>query len=129
MEEPSLDHDRIARDILDAAFAVHRATGPGLLESVYHRFLACELTYRGISFRSEVVLPAKYRDFTVETGFRMDFVVNDLVIVELKNVEQILPVHLSQLDTYLKLSGHRLGLLINFNVPLLKQGIRRRIRA
>ena len=128
MHEPSPEQDFVARQIVDSAFAVHTATGPGLLESVYHDFLACELAHRGIPFRREVSVPTHYRQFKVETGFRMDLVVQDLVVVELKAVEQILPVHLAQLDTYLKLSGLELGLLINFKVPLIKQGIRRRIR-
>jgi GxxExxY protein len=115
----------IGRAIYDAAFEVHRQLGPGLLESVYKACLAKELALRGMSVRMEVPVPLIYRDMHLETGFRIDMLVNELVVLEAKGVEAIHPVHEAQLLTYLKLSDRRLGYLINFNVPLIKDGIRR----
>ncbi len=117
----------LGREIVDASLAVHRALGPGLLETVYEQCLVHELTQRGVLTARQVVLPLTYRDLRIEAGLRMDLVVGDLVVVELKSVEVLLPVHRSQMLTYLKLSGLRLGFLINFNVTLIKQGIHRLI--
>ncbi|HLG86462.1 MAG TPA: GxxExxY protein [Alphaproteobacteria bacterium] len=125
MTEPSAEHDRVARQVVDAAFAVHTALGPGLLESVYEQCLARELTERGIPVQRQVAVPVIYRDVRVDAGFRMDLLVDDLLVVEIKATERTLPIHEAQLLTYLKLSGHRIGLLINFNVPRIKEGIRR----
>jgi GxxExxY protein len=127
MSEPSAKHDLIAREIVDAAFAVHSALGPGLLESVYAPCLAYELETRHLLVQRQVMLPVFYRDLRLDAGFRMDMVVGDLVVLEIKATERLLPIHEAQLLTYLKLSGHRLGLLINFNVTLIKHGIRRLI--
>lgn len=127
MHEPSPEHDLVARQIVDAAFAVHSSLGPGLLESVYAQCLACELEARSIPLQRQVVLPVQYRNKRIDAGLRMDLVVAELVVVEIKAAEKILPVHEAQLATYLKLSGHRLGLLINFNVVLIKYGIKRRV--
>ena len=127
MSEPSTQHDLIAREIVDAAFAVHNALGPGLLESVYEPCLAYELQTRHLAVQRQVELPVFYRDLRLDAGFRMDMVVDGLVVVEIKATERLLPVHEAQLLTYLKLSGHKLGLLINFNVTLIKLGIRRLI--
>ena len=127
LSEPSADHDLIAREIVDAAFAVHSALGPGLLESVYEPCLACELEARHLAVQRQVTLPVFYRDLRLDAGFRMDMVVGGLVVVEIKAIERLLPVHHTQLVTYLKLSGHKLGLLINFNVILVKYGIKRLI--
>ena len=121
----SPEHDAIARDIVDSAVAVHRTLGPGLLESVYEHCLAYELQSRGYRIDRQVALPVVYRDVCLEAGFRIDILVNDLVVMELKTVERLLPIHEAQLLTYLKLSGKRLGFLVNFNVPLIKEGIRR----
>jgi GxxExxY protein len=121
----SSEHDAIAREIVDSAVAVHRALGPGLLESVYEQCLAYELQSRSYRIDRQVALPVPYRDVRLEAGFRIDILVNDLVVIELKTVERLLPIHEAQLLTYLKLSGKRLGLLVNFNVPLIKEGIRR----
>ena len=121
----SPEHDWAAHDVVDSAFAVHRSLGPGLLESVYEQCLAYELQSRGHKTERQVALPVVYRDVRLEAGFRIDILVNDLVIIELKTVERLLPIHEAQLLTYLKLSGKRLGLLLNFNVPLIKEGIRR----
>src|SRR5271157_4393182 len=118
MSEPSAEHDLIAREIVDAAFAVHSALGPGLLESVYEPCLAYELETRHLVVQRQVTLPVFYRDLRLDAGFRMDLVVGGLVVVEIKAIERLLPIHEAQLLTYLKLSGHKLGLLINFNVTL-----------
>ena len=117
--------DRIARQVVDAAFKVHSTLGPGLLESVYEVCLAHELGKRGLLVRRQVALPVSYDDIRVDAGFRIDLLVEDCLIVEIKAVEKLLPVHKAQVLTYLKLSGHRLGLLINFNVPLILEGIKR----
>jgi GxxExxY protein len=119
------DDDVLAREIVDAAFAVHKALGPGLLESVYEQCLSYELQTRGQAHQTQVGLPIRYRDITIGEGYRMDMVVGGLVIVEIKATAETLPIHQAQLLTYLKLSGIRVGLLINFNVVLIKQGIRR----
>lgn len=117
--------ERVGKATLDAAFAVHKALGPGLLESVYETCLRYELSQRGIAIRCQVQLPIVYQDIELDAGLRLDLLVEDLVIVELKAVEKHNPLFEAQLLTYLKLSGLRLGFLINFNVPLLKDGIRR----
>jgi GxxExxY protein len=101
--------------------------GPGLLESVYEPCLSYELETRHLAVQRQVELPVFYRDLRLDAGFRMDMVVDGLVVVEIKATERLLPVHEAQLLTYLKLSGHKLGLLINFNVTLIKLGIRRLI--
>jgi GxxExxY protein len=117
--------NEIARQIVDAAFAVHTALGPGLLESVYEVCLAHELRKRGLTVRQQVVLPVHYDGVRLDAGLRLDLLVNDTVIVEIKAVENLLPVHKAQALTYLKLTGCRLALLINFNVPVIKEGIHR----
>ena len=126
--EPSAAHDAAARQIVDAAFAVHSALGPGLLESVYEQCLVCELRSRNLIVARQVALPIYYRDIVIDGGLRIDLLVNDLVIVEIKAVERLLSVHEAQLLTYLKLAGKNLGLIVNFNVPLVKDGIRRIVR-
>jgi GxxExxY protein len=120
-------HEELTEAILGAAIEVHRALGPGLLESAYHECLCHELALRGIEFKRQVDLPVVYKGIRLDCGYRMDIVVEDTVVLELKCVDAILPIHEAQLITYLKLSGKRVGLLINFNVPVLKDGIRRRI--
>jgi GxxExxY protein len=119
------DLEQTATAVLDAAFQIHRAIGPGLLESVYEACMCYELSQRGIPFKTQVALPVAYREVRLETGLRLDFLVADSLIVELKSVEKIIPIYEAQLLSYLKLSGMRLGLLINFNVSLLKDGIKR----
>ncbi|WP_199175990.1 GxxExxY protein [Telmatospirillum siberiense] len=123
--EPSSAHDFVSREIVDSAFAVHKALGPGLLESVYEQCLAYELGTRGFAVARQVVSPVIYRDIRIDGSFRIDMIVNDLIIVEIKATERLAAIHQAQLLTYLKLSKRRLGLLINFNVPRLKDGIRR----
>jgi GxxExxY protein len=113
------------KEIVDAAFQVHSQLGAGLLESVYEVCIAHELRKRGLLVQSQPTLPVVYEGIRLEAGFRLDLLVEDCVVVELKAVETLLPVHKAQLLTYLKLSGYRLGLLINFNVPLIKNGIQR----
>ncbi|MGO9606201.1 MAG: GxxExxY protein [Candidatus Binataceae bacterium] len=113
--------------IIGAAIEVHHQLGPGLLESAYEQCLCHELHLRGLPFKCQVDLPVSYKGLKLDCGYKIDVVVNDEVIVELKSVERILPVHEAQLLTYLKLSGKKVGLLINFNSSLLTQGIIRRV--
>jgi GxxExxY protein len=124
-EPISAGTDRIAGQLVDAVFKVHSALGPGLLESVYETCLAHELIKRGLQVQRQIVLPVVYDNVRLDAGLRIDMLVDASVVVELKAVETILPVHKAQILTYLKLSRHRLGLLINFNVPLIKDGIHR----
>jgi len=113
--------------IIGAAIEVHRQLGPGLLESAYEQCLCHELHLRGLPFRCQIDLPVSYKGMQLDCGYKIDLIVNDEAIVELKSVEKILPVHEAQLLTYLKLSGIKVGLLINFNSSLLTQGIIRRV--
>ena len=113
--------------IIGAAIAVHRELGPGLLESVYEKCLAAELSALGLSFHRQYPVTLKYRQKVIESGLRLDLLVEDDVVVELKSVEKILPVHQAQLLSYLKLSKNKLGLIINFNVEYLKNGIVRMV--
>jgi GxxExxY protein len=113
--------------ILGAAIEVHRHLGPGLLESAYEECLCHELYLRGLSFQRQVDLPVEYKGLKLNCGYKIDLIVGDEVILELKAVEKLLPIHQAQLLTYLKLAHKRVGLLINFNVPLLTQGIIRRV--
>ena len=117
--------DQIASEIVDTAFKIHCKLGPGLLESAYEACMAYELTKRGFMVERQKSQPVNYDGLEIEVGYRLDLLVNDSVIIELKAVEQLVPIHQAQLMTYLKLSGKTLGFLINFNVPLIKQGIRR----
>lgn len=120
--------EQVGAAVVDAALAVHKALGPGLLESVYEACLIHELGLRQIPVQSQLILPVTYRDIRLEAGLRLDLLVDECVIVEVKAIEALLPVHEAQLLTYLKLTGHRLGFLVNFNVPLLKSGIKRLVR-
>jgi GxxExxY protein len=113
----------IARIVVDAAYKIHTTLGPGLLESVYRVVLKYELEKRGLQVKEEVAIPVVYETIRLELGFRADLIVNDLVIVELKSVEELANVHKKQLLTHLRLTDKRLGLLINFNVALIKDGI------
>jgi GxxExxY protein len=122
-----LVHGKITDGILAAVIEVHRVLGPGLLESVYEECLCHELGLRGLTYRRQVDLPITYKGIALESGYRLDIIVADAVIVELKCVDAILPVHEAQLLTYLRLSGRRVGLLINFNVAVAKEGIVRRV--
>ena len=120
-----LSENEIARIILDKAIKVHRTTGPGLLESAYQECLCYELRKAGLLVEKQKMLPLVYDDIKMDAGYRIDLIVNNKVIIELKSVESILPVHVAQVITYLKLSGCKLGILINFNVALLKDGFKR----
>ncbi|MFN2596893.1 MAG: GxxExxY protein [Pyrinomonadaceae bacterium] len=119
--------NRITQAIIGAAMEVHNRLGPGLLESAYQECLCREFAVRGIPFERERPLPLEYKGTRLECGYRLDLLVSGSVVVEVKSVEAIAPVHEAQLLTYLRLGGWQVGLLINFNVPLLKQGIRRRV--
>jgi len=118
-----MHENEIAKLVLDSAFKIHTETGPGLLESVYEELLAYELGKIGLSVKRQVGIPLMHESVKMEIGFRADLIVEGKVIIELKSIEAILDVHKKQLLTYLKLSGLKLGLLINFNVSLLKDGI------
>ncbi|MBE0645363.1 MAG: GxxExxY protein [Bacteroidetes bacterium] len=120
-----METESTARAIVDAAYRVHSALGPGLLESTYERVLSYELRTRGMKVETQIPVSVQYRDLFVPCGYRLDMLIHECVIVEVKAVEQTLPVHRAQLLTYLKLTSLRLGLLINFNVPLIKSGIKR----
>ena len=117
------DND-LTHSVIGAAIEVHRLLGPGLLESAYEECLAREFVLRGIAFQRQKAAPVVYKDVKLECGYRMDFVVEGRIVVELKAVEALAPVHEAIVLTYLRLSGCKLGLLINFNVPVLKDGIR-----
>jgi GxxExxY protein len=117
--------DAIASEIVDAAFKVHKELGPGLLESAYEACLEHELKKRGLDVERQKPQPVHYDGIVIDVGYRIDLLVNNSVIIELKTVEQLAPIHQAQLMTYLKLSKKSLGFLINFNVPLIKNGIRR----
>ena len=124
---PKLYHEDITEKIIAAAIDVHRALGPGLLESAYQACLARELELSGIPFEREKPLLVQYRGINVDCGYRLDFIVEGKVVVELKAVDSVEGIHEAQLLTYLKLTGCKVGLLINFNVPLLRDGIVRRV--
>jgi GxxExxY protein len=120
-----MDPNQITGNIIDAAMKVHSALGPGLLESAYEACILHELHRRDMKALSQVILPVRYEGLTIDLGYRVDLLVEDKVIVELKAVEILHPIHAAQLLSYLKLSGYQLGLLINFNVVHLKDGIQR----
>jgi GxxExxY protein len=126
-EDTEMELNRITEQIIGAAIEVHRALGPGLLESAYEECLCRELSLREIPFERQRPLPVEYKGTTLDCGYRLDLLVMGTVVVEIKAVECIEPIHEAQLLTYMKLGGLKLGLLINFNVPVLKDGIRRRI--
>ncbi|MBK9445473.1 MAG: GxxExxY protein [Betaproteobacteria bacterium] len=115
----------LASSVVDAAFKIHTVLGPGLLESAYQGCLEIELGKRGVAFASQCLLPIRYEGVVIKDAYRIDLLVSDRLVVELKSVEQLLPIHSAQLLTYLRLSGNRLGLLINFNAPRIKDGIKR----
>ncbi len=119
--------NQLTQNIIGAAMDLHRALGPGLLESAYRGCLYRELTLRGVPFEKERPLPVEYKGVRLECGYRLDLLVANTVVVEVKAVEMLAPVHEAQLLTYLRLGGWQVGLLINFNVVLLKDGIRRKV--
>ena len=117
--------DELARTVVDAGLKVHKALGPGLLESVYEQCLAHELRARSLNVKRQLALPVVYDGLTLESGYRLDILVENAVVLEVKAVDALSRVHEAQMLTYLRLSGHRLGFLMNFNVVLFKQGLRR----
>ena len=119
------ENNSLTNAIIGAAITVHRELGPGLLESVYEKCLALELTRSGHQVAAQKEIPLTYKGLALESGFRADLIVENKVLIELKSIEQVLPVHTAQVLTYLKLTGLQTALLINFNVPLLKSGIKR----
>ncbi len=119
--------NEITEAIIKAAIEVHRALGPGLLESAYEECMAHELTLQNIPFERQIPLPITYKGRQLDCGYRLDLLVANGVVVEIKAIEALQPIHDAQLLTYLKLGGWKVGLLINFNVPLLKQGIKRKV--
>jgi GxxExxY protein len=121
-----MEINQLTEKIIGAAMKVHSALGPGLLESAYQACLFHELEKQGVAVQSEVHLPVVYEDEMIDAGYRMDLLAEEQVVVELKSVEKILPIHEAQLITYLKLSNKKIGLLINFNVLHLRDGITRR---
>ncbi|HEU4951070.1 MAG TPA: GxxExxY protein [Holophagaceae bacterium] len=124
-EDAGVDFNDLTERVLGLCIEVHRQLGPGLLESAYQTCLAFELEESGLPFEREVHLPVTYKSRALDANYRLDFVVAGKVVLELKSVESLQAIHEAQVLTYLRLSGHSLGLLINFNAPLLKQGIKR----
>ena len=117
--------DPLSQKVIGAAIEVHRALGPGLLESAYEVCLCLELTKVGVTFKRQVEMPVSYKGKRIDCGYRADLIIEGTLLVELKSVDRLLPIHQAQLLTYLKLSGIRTGLLINFNSKVLKDGIKR----
>lgn len=120
----SADND-LTRKIIGAAIEVHKHLGPGLLESAYHACLAHELRETGFDVHQEVPVPVRYKGVRLECGYRLDLLVHNQVVVEVKSVDRLESIHTAQVISYLKLTGHRIGLLFNFNVPVLKDGLKR----
>ena len=119
--------NELTEAIIGAAMEVHRALGPGLLESIYEMCLCRELSIRGIPFERQVLTPVEYKGVKLDCGYRADIVVDGTILLEIKAIDSLLPIHDAQLLSYLKLGGWKIGLLINFNVELLKNGLRRRV--
>jgi GxxExxY protein len=118
-------HEDLSRIVIAAALEIHRYLGPGLLESAYEACLCHELDLRGVEFQRQVPLPVHYKGCRLDCGYRLDLVVGSLLVVEIKAVDRLQPIHEAQLLSYLRLGGYRIGLLINFHEKLLKDGIRR----
>lgn len=119
--------DKISGNVIDAAMKVHTVLGPGLLESTYETCLKHELVKRGYMVETQILLPIQYEEIKLDAGYRIDMLVESKVLLELKSVEQLLPIHEAQILSYLRLSNYRVGLLINFNVIHLKEGIKRMV--
>jgi GxxExxY protein len=120
-----IELDPLATKLVDCAFQVHKALGPGLLESYYEQAMGIEMESRGIKFQRQPVVPVFYKNILLDGQFRLDFLVENKIVLELKSVEVMNPVYQAQILTYMKISKAKLGLLINFNVPLIKNGIKR----
>jgi GxxExxY protein len=119
--------NELTEAIIGAAMEVHRALGPGLLESTYEMCLCQELSLRGIPFQRQVPIPVEYKGVKLDCGYRADIVIEGTILLEIKAIDSLLPIHDAQLLTYLRLGGWQIGLLINFNVELLKHGLRRKV--
>jgi len=122
-----MNSNSVTEAVIGAAIKVHTALGPGLLESAYEACLDHELRKRGYDVKTQLILPLIYDGLQVDAGYRIDMMVNDIIILELKAVEKVLPIHEAQLLSYLKLSGRKVGLLLNFSVTLMRNGITRRV--
>ena len=122
-----MTENEIGKDVVDAAITVHRALGPGLLETVYECVFAHELSERGLRLKRQVAIPIHYQGLRFDEGFKVDIVVEDKVILELKSVEKVIPAHKKQIQTYLRLTGLKLGFLLNFGEALMKDGITRAV--
>jgi len=120
-----MQFDDLSRSVIGCAVEVHRNLGPGLLESTYRNCLACELSHAGVVFRMEAPLPVRYKEILLDCGYRIDVLVSDKLILEIKSVETLLPIHHAQILTYMRLAKIAVGLLINFNVTRLQNGIKR----
>jgi len=125
LEKWDVEFDELSNRVIGCAIEVHRELGPGLLESAYEQCLAAELSRSGIPFQVQVALPVNYKGTRLDCGYRIDLLVDNHLIVELKSVEQLLKIHEAQILTYMRLTKVGVGLLINFNVPILKKGIKR----
>jgi GxxExxY protein len=118
-----MDINPLSNKVIGAAIEVHKTLGPGLLESAYEESLCWELTHQQVLFERQKLLPLNYKGHTLDCGYRLDILVDNQIILELKSIERIEPIHKAQLLTYLKLSGYPMGLLLNFNIPLMRDGI------
>jgi len=123
----ALEFEDLTKKIIGAAIEVHKALGPGLLESAYEACLCHELHLRGLLFKRQQPLPVRYKGVELDCGYVLDIVVDDKVVLELKAVEELLPVHEAQLLSYLRLGGYKIGLLLNFHAPVLKDGLKRMV--
>jgi len=127
MQRSKAEIEQIASVVVDACITVHLQLGPGLMESTYQVCLAHELRTRQLEVQCELSLPVRYGEIAIDAGYRIDMLVGDCILVENKSVQAILPIHEAQILAYLKLSGHRLGFLLNWNVPLMREGIKRMV--
>lgn len=126
-ERKEINVEELGNRVIGAAIKVHRVLGPGLLESAYQKCLEYELTQSGIRVKSETMLPLQYGEITIGAGYRLDMLIEDTIVLENKTVERLMPIHEAQLLTYLKLTGCRLGFLVNWNAPTLKDGLKRMV--
>ncbi len=122
-----MDVNQLSNIVIGAAIDVHKTLGPGLLESAYEKCLCHELDLRGIEHQQQIKLPVRYKNILLDCGYQLDILVEEKLVIELKSVERLLPVHDAQLLTYLKLGGWQLGILFNFNVSMLRNGIKRKV--
>jgi GxxExxY protein len=122
-----MEFDKLSQKVIGCAIEVHRHLGPGLLESTYEQCLARELKLEEVPFKMQHALPVEYKGIKLDCGYRIDLLVNDAIIIELKSVEKLLPIHEAQLLTYMKLADIPIGFLMNFNVKFMKQGIKRMV--